>query len=70
MMLLSLCFLHLLLTASFKAGTWEGIEITKGQLITSNESLSKDLGYSIQRIRTALKKLKSTGEITIKTTSK
>ena len=55
-------FLHLLLTASFKESEWMGRTIQKGQVITSNKHLAEELGFSVQQIRTALNKLKSTGE--------
>lgn len=63
-------FLHLILTASFDNSSWMGREIKKGQLITSNKHLAEDLGFSVQQIRTALKKLNSTQEITIETTNR
>lgn len=63
-------FLHLILTASFDNSSWMGREIKKGQLITSYKHLADDLGFSVQQIRTALKKLNSTQEITIETTNK
>ena len=63
-------FLHLLLTANHKEKQWKGQTILRGQKLTSIEHLADDVGLTIQQTRTALKKLKSTHEITIKTTSK
>ena len=63
-------FLHCLLMASFKDFDWMGQRLKAGQFITSYKSLSKDLGFSVQQIRTALKKLESTEEITSKSTNK
>lgn len=63
-------FLHLLLTANYEDKEWKGEIIKKGQLVTSRDKLSKELGLSDQELRTALKKLKSTGEISIKSTNK
>ena len=63
-------FIHLLLTASFKGGKWEDIDVEKGQLITSYKNLALDTGHTVQEVRTAINKLKSTGEITCKSTSK
>ncbi len=62
-------FVHLILTANHKAKVWKGVTIGRGQLITSVLKLSTDTGLSEQQIRTALKKLKSTNEITIETTT-
>lgn len=63
-------FLHFLLTANTKDNRWHGIEIKKGQLVTSIATLSEQLGLSIKQIRTAIDKLKGTNEIAIKTTNK
>lgn len=63
-------FLHLLLSANHKDNKYKGIEIKKGQLLTGRLKLASDLNFTEMQIRTALKKLKSTNEITIKTTSK
>lgn len=62
-------FLHLLLTANHAEARWEGIPIKPGQLITSSSSLAKAIGLSRQNVRTSLTKLKSTSEITIKSTN-
>jgi len=56
--------------ANHKDGTWRGIKIERGCMVTGREKLSEKTGLSIQQIRTSLKKLKSTNDITIKTTKK
>lgn len=63
-------FLHCLLMASFRDFDWMGQVLKAGQFITSLKHLSEDLGFSTQQIRTAIKKLESTGEITSKSTNK
>ena len=63
-------FVHCLLKANHADKKWRGIDISRGQFLTSIDSLSKELRLSNQKIRTSISKLKSTGEITIKTTSK
>lgn len=63
-------FLHILLTANYEQKKWHGITIERGQLVTSVNSLVSQLQLSAMQIRTALDKLKSTNEITIKTTNK
>lgn len=63
-------FLHLLLKANHRDKCWRGIVIKRGQYLTSIDSLSKELPLSPQQIRTRLERLKSTSEITIKTSSK
>ena len=57
-------FVHLLLSANFVDGKFEGKTIRRGQLVTSLPSLASTTGLTIQQIRTALKNLISTGEIT------
>lgn len=63
-------FLHLLLTANHKEKKWQGITIKRGQKITSIQHLAEEINLTVRQTRTALTKLKSTNEITIKTTSK
>ena len=63
-------FITLLLSANHKDGKWQGMEVLAGQHITSIEKLSQKTGLTFQQVRTALNKLKSTGEITTKTTNK
>jgi DNA-binding transcriptional MerR regulator len=62
-------FLHLLLKANHKQKRYKGLELKIGTIITSRDILAIETGLSIQQIRTALDKLKSTNEVTIKTSS-
>lgn len=57
-------FLHCLLKANWKPGSWHGYKYERGQFITTLPTLSKETGMSVQEVRTALKHLKSTGELT------
>ncbi len=59
-------FLHLLLRANHEDKYWRGILVKRGQLITSIKHLSEETGLSIKQVRTALDKLKSTGEVVSK----
>ena len=63
-------FLFILISANHEDGLWRGIEIKKGQYLTGIKSLSNKTNISEQTIRTCLNKLKTTGEITIKSTNK
>lgn len=63
-------FLHCLLRANHTDTKWRGIEVKRGQFITSLETLSKETGLSVQMIRTSLSKLKSTGNVTSKQQAK
>ena len=63
-------FEHCLLKANHKGNKWQGQIIDAGSFITSYEKLSIETGLTVQQVRTALNKLKSTGEITYKSTSR
>jgi biotin operon repressor len=59
-------FIHCLLKANHQHKKWKGIDIERGQFITSLDKLSKETGLSVSQVRTCMKKLKSTGEIASK----
>ncbi|MCQ2979687.1 MAG: hypothetical protein MJ245_07810 [Clostridia bacterium] len=59
-------FIHLLLKVNYQDKTWHGYKVNRGSLITSYANLSKETGLSIHQVRTALDKLKMTGEVTCK----
>jgi DNA-binding transcriptional MerR regulator len=63
-------FIYLVLKANHKDGQWQGIDIKKGQFVTSFGKISSDTGISLQTIRTLLKKFEKTNEINIQTTNK
>jgi len=63
-------FIHCLLKANFKDKTWRGIEIKRGSFLTSLESLATETGLSVQNIRTSLRKLISTNELTSTSTNR
>ena len=54
--------------ANPKNKNWQGLIIERGQLVTSLDSICHDTRFTKQVVRTCLKRLKSTQEITIKTT--
>jgi hypothetical protein len=63
-------FIHLLLTANHKPRKWQGTDIDRGQRIGSYESIAKETRLSVRQVRTAIDKLKNTGELTSKATNK
>ena len=63
-------FTYLLLTVNHKETCWMGNVIKPGQTVTSHQQLANATGLSIQNVRTALKKLIKTGDITVKATNK
>ena len=62
-------FLHLLLMANWKEGRTRGKRVKRGQRFTSIRHLSTEVGLSEKEIRTALRHLQETGEITTEGTS-
>lgn len=62
-------FTDLLLGANFEDGKYRGVNIPKGSLTTSYGKIAERTGLTVQQVRTVLQKLKSTNEITIKTTN-
>jgi hypothetical protein len=62
-------FVYMLLKANHKDGKWQGMEVKRGQFVSSLGNISSATGISIQTIRTILKKLEKTNEIELKSTS-
>ena len=62
-------FLHCLLSANYIDKNWRGIIIPRGSFLTGRLELAQALNLTERQIRTSLKKLKSTNEVTIKSTS-
>lgn len=63
-------FFHMLLKANWKDGKFEGKEIPRGSFVSSYPRLSDECNMTVNEVRTALKHLVSTGEITVKAYSK
>lgn len=63
-------FIYLLLSANYKPMRWRGMDIDRGQLVTSYEKIAEDTGLSVRNVRTSLARLETTGEVTRKVTNK
>ena len=63
-------FIHLLLNANLEESRFKNHVIPKGSLVIGRKSLAETLGITEQNVRTALNHLKSTNEITIKSTNR
>ena len=63
-------FLHLLLKANHEGERWKGREVERGQCVVGRHKLAEETGLSERQIRTALDKLKNTGEIRTESTNK
>lgn len=63
-------YIHLLLKANFSDGRFKGIAVPRGSLVTGRKKLAEETGLTEDMVRTALKHLKDTHEITSKAYSK
>ena len=63
-------FIDLILNANHQAAAWHGHEIEKGSFVTSVADIAARNGLTTQQVRSALKKLEKTGEISKKATNK
>lgn len=57
-------FLHCLIKANWRPGSWHGYKYERGQFITSLPTLANETGLTERQVRTALNHLKATGEVT------
>ena len=57
-------FLHLLLTCNYEPHRWHGIEIPRGARLGSYKIIAEELRISERAVRTAIKHLEVTGEVT------
>ena len=62
-------WIYLLLKANHKDGSWHGLEVKRGQLVTSLSTMARDLRISMQQARRILATLKQTYEIASAATS-
>ena len=62
-------FVHCILKANYKEKEWHGITIPVGSFVTSYAKLAKELKLTPDKIRLAMKKLKTTKNITVKSTT-
>lgn len=55
--------IHLLISVNYEDKKWRGIEVKRGSMIFSWDSLSRGCGMSIKQCRSAMKKLEKSGEV-------
>lgn len=65
-----LLWIYILLCVNIVDNDFEDITVKRGQLVTSIDRLSRETFLSPKQVRNALKKLKSTNEISIQTTNR
>lgn len=58
-------YIHLLLSAVYRPYTFNGVQLFPGQYITSIRRLAKATGYTTKQVRTALKHLILSDNITV-----
>ena len=57
-------FIYCLSRANYEDNLWRGVEVKRGQFITSISKICLETGLSDRNIRTCIKRLKLTGEMT------
>ena len=63
-------FVYLLLKASVEDRKWQGLDVKRGQVVTSVSTICRDLSLSTKKVRNCLEHLKNSQVISIKTTNK
>ncbi len=63
-------FTYMLLKANWKDASYKGTTVPRGSFVSSLSKLSEETKLTENEVRTAIKHLKSTGEITSKTHNK
>ena len=63
-------FHELLLRANFESGFVDEVPLKRGQCVAGRDRLAEVIGASVSKVRTALTKLESWGELAIKATSR
>lgn len=63
-------FIHILLMVNFEDKKWRGELVKRGSFITSYQSLATQTGLTAQQVRTSLKKLITTNDVTKVTSNK
>lgn len=63
-------FLHMLLKANWKDGRFQGMEVPRGSFVSSIRNLAEETRLTERQVRTCLKHLETTGEVTHKGHSK
>ena len=62
--------IHLLIKANWKDKKWRGVNVKRGQLITSRTRLADEIGLTERQLRTCLERMQETGEIACETTNR
>lgn len=63
-------FLHMLLKANWKEGKFQGTTVPRGSFVSSIKTLAMETSLTEREIRTGISHLKSTGEVTSRSTNK
>ena len=63
-------FIWLLLNANYTDNKWQGQVIKRGQILTTTPKIMEALRFTERQTRTCISRLKSTGEVSVKTTNR
>lgn len=61
-------WLYILIRVNYEPSRFRGIKVGRGEMIESLQELAEHTGLTVNKVRTALDHLKTTREITCKTT--
>ena len=63
-------FIHMILKANWKDGNFRGKKVPRGSFVSSIHNLSEETSLTEREVRTAISHLKTTGEVTSRSTNK
>ena len=63
-------WVHLLVNANYEDKKWRGMEIKRGEFVTSLSALASEIGISVSQVRTCLNRMRDSKQITIVSTNK
>ncbi len=62
-------FIHLILIANHNDHNWRGITVKRGQTVATVNRIASEVGLTVQNVRTAIRHLEKTGELTKEVTN-
>ena len=63
-------WVHLLVNANYEDKKWRGMEIKRGEFVTSLSALASETGISVSQVRTCLNRMRDSKQITTVSTNK
>ena len=63
-------WVRLIILATHEDTQWHGVNVSRGQLVTTTAKLASESGLTLKQVRTCLARLKESGQIVIETANK